>query len=234
MKKITKIISVLLSFILISQGAYAHSGRTDKNGGHRDNKNVSGLGYYHYHCGGYPAHLHPNGVCPYKGGTSSNASGTSGKSSSESGGSKSQNTYVPDYFVLSNMRTFVNGKEMPTFSHSRLGGAYIIVEDLKDYGFDIDWNGYTKTVSVIKNNEKALNPLPMDYYRSFGAGYSFFAIEKESPIRVLFKNSVSDTGYSPSAYSCCGYMAISIDELKAFTEDWNWDSENLSLSLNMR
>ena len=48
--------------------AEAHSGRTDGNGGHRDNKNKSGLGSYHYHCGGYPAHLHPNGVCPYSGG----------------------------------------------------------------------------------------------------------------------------------------------------------------------
>ncbi len=45
----------------------AHSGRTDSNGGHRDNNNVSGLGSYHYHCGGYPAHLHSNGVCPYSG-----------------------------------------------------------------------------------------------------------------------------------------------------------------------
>jgi len=43
----------------------AHSGRTDSNGGHKDNKNASGLGPYHYHCGGYPAHLHDNGVCPY-------------------------------------------------------------------------------------------------------------------------------------------------------------------------
>ena len=47
----------------------AHSGRTDANGGHKDNKNVSGLGSYHYHCGGYPAHLHPNGVCPYAAGS---------------------------------------------------------------------------------------------------------------------------------------------------------------------
>ena len=31
--------------------AEAHSGRTDANGGHKDNKNVSGLGAYHYHCG---------------------------------------------------------------------------------------------------------------------------------------------------------------------------------------
>ena len=44
---------------------FAHSGRTDSKGGHRDNNNVSGLGSYHYHHG-YPAHLHPNGVCPYE------------------------------------------------------------------------------------------------------------------------------------------------------------------------
>lgn len=46
----------------------AHSGRTDAHGGHKDNKNASGLGSYHYHCGGYPAHLHENGVCPYANG----------------------------------------------------------------------------------------------------------------------------------------------------------------------
>ena len=45
--------------------AEARSGRTDRYGGHRDNKNKSGLGSYHYHCGGHPAHLHENGVCPY-------------------------------------------------------------------------------------------------------------------------------------------------------------------------
>lgn len=46
----------------------AHSGRTDSSGGHHDYNNVSGLGPYHYHCGGYPAHLHPGGVCPYSSG----------------------------------------------------------------------------------------------------------------------------------------------------------------------
>lgn len=42
-----------------------HGGRTDSSGGHKDNKNKSGLGSYHYHCGGNSAHLHDNGVCPY-------------------------------------------------------------------------------------------------------------------------------------------------------------------------
>ncbi len=58
-------ILIILSIILIYSNAYAHSGRTDSSGGHKDNKNKSGLGSYHYHCGGHPAHLHPNGVCPY-------------------------------------------------------------------------------------------------------------------------------------------------------------------------
>lgn len=49
----------------ITGTTFAHSGRTDSSGGHKDNKNKSGLGYYHYHHG-YSAHLHENGVCPYE------------------------------------------------------------------------------------------------------------------------------------------------------------------------
>ena len=63
-----------LFMLFFTSETFAHSGRTDSNGGHRDNKNVSGLGSYHYHCGGNEAHLHPNGICPYSG--SSNTSNT--------------------------------------------------------------------------------------------------------------------------------------------------------------
>ncbi len=65
-KKSVRFMGILLVFaILLTNSAWAHSGRTDSSGGHRDNKNKSGLGSYHYHCGGYPAHLHSNGICPY-------------------------------------------------------------------------------------------------------------------------------------------------------------------------
>lgn len=61
-----KVLSLLLSILVFSNTfATAHSGRTDSSGGHRDNKNKSGLGSYHYHCGGNDAHLHQNGKCPY-------------------------------------------------------------------------------------------------------------------------------------------------------------------------
>lgn len=86
-KNKVKIISnllIVLTLILIGANVYAHSGRTDSRGGHKDNKNKSGLGSYHYHCGGHSAHLHTNGVCPYLSNSSSSKSSTSSYSSSKS------------------------------------------------------------------------------------------------------------------------------------------------------
>lgn len=78
MKK--KICCVALALLLLITPAHAHSGRTDSNGGHYDHS----TGEYHYHHG-YPAHQHPNGVCPYdfddKTGQSSGTSGGGGTSS---------------------------------------------------------------------------------------------------------------------------------------------------------
>ena len=77
---IATVVPVQLDYFTIT--AEAHSGRTDKYGGHKDNKNVSGLGYYHYHCGGNPPHLHENGICPYAGGTGTAGDGTTSTGSS--------------------------------------------------------------------------------------------------------------------------------------------------------
>ncbi|MBN2838955.1 MAG: peptidoglycan-binding protein [Fusobacteriaceae bacterium] len=85
MKK--KSVLLVIAFSCIFSMSYAHSGRTDSSGGHKDNKNKSGLGYYHYHHG-YPAHLHNNGVCPYEGGSTKK---TSKKSTSSVDTKKIQN-----------------------------------------------------------------------------------------------------------------------------------------------
>ena len=60
MKKILCIIIAVICVISFSILCFAHSGRTDANGGHKD----SSTGEYHYHHG-YPEHQHPNGKCPY-------------------------------------------------------------------------------------------------------------------------------------------------------------------------
>ena len=111
MNKITKrlsicILSGTLMFAPVALGAEdysivseAHSGRTDSNGGHKDNKNKSGLGSYHYHCGGHPAHLHDGGVCPY-GGTATSSAAASGITSSEV-----TSTSTPSSSVSSGVKT---------------------------------------------------------------------------------------------------------------------------------
>lgn len=80
-KVLISILMIMAMILCFNLTAFAHSGRTDSSGGHKDNKNASGLGSYHYHCGGYPAHLHTNGICPY--------SSKSGKSTSSSSNSYS-------------------------------------------------------------------------------------------------------------------------------------------------
>ena len=68
-KKYFKIVFALVLIILLVFSfftiCFAHPGNTDSKGGHRDIKNNSGLGNYHYHCGGNPAHLHKNDICSY-------------------------------------------------------------------------------------------------------------------------------------------------------------------------
>lgn len=90
-KKLMKKLSVyaisgMLCFSTAPGIVQAHPGRTDSSGGHHDNKNVSGLGSYHYHCGGNPAHLHSGGVCPYGGSAATSDTSSSGGNTSTSAG----------------------------------------------------------------------------------------------------------------------------------------------------
>lgn len=66
MKRFKKFGTALLSCMMLTASfttvsnmtmitAEAHQGRTDAQGGHHDYKNKSGLGSYHYHCGGHEA-----------------------------------------------------------------------------------------------------------------------------------------------------------------------------------
>nr|DAG25468.1 MAG TPA: hypothetical protein [Caudoviricetes sp.] len=85
-KQVIFLIAAISLIITSASPVMAHSGRTDSSGGHKDNKNKSGLEYYH--CGDYPAHLHKNGVCHYKNRTSFNSNSCTSNTSY-----KNENTY---------------------------------------------------------------------------------------------------------------------------------------------
>lgn len=105
---------IITLLVLVPITSYGHPGRTDGNGGHKDNKNASGLGSYHYHCGDNPAHLHTN-ECPYgNGGTSGDIGGTT--NDWESSWAKDS---IKDFIEKEYIKGYPDGSFKPTKSINR-------------------------------------------------------------------------------------------------------------------
>ena len=141
-KKIISILLIILSIISIGVNAYAHSGRTDSSGGHKDNKNKSGLGSYHYHCGGHPAHLHTNGVCPY---SSSSSASKSSTSSSSSLGTKTTST-VPATVAVTDIKINENVTNMEEGESKKLTTT-ITPDNATDK--NITWKSSDESIATV-------------------------------------------------------------------------------------
>ena len=145
-----------ISVILIGINSYAHSGRTDSSGGHKDNKNKSGLGSYHYHCGGNPAHLHTNGVCPYSSSSSSsNSSTSSSSSSSKSSTSTSQSsstqttTTVPSTVAVTGIQINENIESLEV-GKSKIITATITPSNATDK--NITWKSSDESIATVNTS----------------------------------------------------------------------------------
>ncbi len=134
-KRVFSIFTICILLITMSMSAFAHGGKTDGSGGHKDNKNKSGLGGYHYHCGGYPAHLHTNGVCPYKSG---------GSSSSSSSSYSAPKTVYATKVNVSNMPSKINAGD----SVELKGSAYPSNAEDKT----ISWESSDNSVATVSSN----------------------------------------------------------------------------------
>lgn len=139
-KKTISILLTILTIISIGVNLYAHSGRTDSSGGHKDN-NKSGLGSYHYHCGGHPAHLHTNGVCPYSSSSSSSKSSASSSSSS----TKTTST-VPTTIVVTDIKINENVTSMKEGESQKLT-ATITPDDATDK--NITWKSSDESIATV-------------------------------------------------------------------------------------
>lgn len=147
--KIISILLITLSIISIGVNAYGHSGRTDSSGGHKDNKNKSGLGSYHYHCGGHPAHLHTNGVCPYSSSSSSSKSSTSSSSSS----STKETSTVPTTIVATDIKINENVRSMKEGESEKLT-ATITPENATDK--KVTWKSSDENIATISSSGKII------------------------------------------------------------------------------
>ena len=157
-KKILSILIILIGILSIQISVYSHSGRTDANGGHKDNKNKSGLGSYHYHCGGHPAHLHPNGVCPYSSSGKSTTSGSSsGSSSSSSSSATKTTTAIPTTIAVTEIQIDKKVEDMEVGDNEKLT-AIITPSNATDQ--NITWKSSDESIATVDSTGKVIAKKP--------------------------------------------------------------------------
>ncbi|OHW61415.1 hypothetical protein EUAN_22650 [Andreesenia angusta] len=222
-KRFMKKASVLaVSFALLTSSvAFGHSGRTDSSGGHRDNKNVSGLGYYHYHCGGNPAHLHPNGRCPYSGSSTPSTSGGSNATSPVKISAKVPNTSVKIDGV--NINT-ANAKYPPLLFKDI---TYIPITFDIVYYLDINYNWtdasnlkFSRTIGL--KNTKQFKQMFTD--GSSWSGMSAYATKVNKGIIV--NNLWVNNTYPIINYKNINYIPLTYDFVTNLGLSYTWDPVN--------
>lgn len=148
--KLAKIIMVLSLALMTSVSPVdAHSGRTDSSGGHRDNKNKSGLGSYHYHHG-YGPHLHTNG-CPYSSTTTNSDGGRSSSSVDHEAQQKKAQEQEQEEVKSKGYNSGYNDGYIGKTSGSYYSGSY---SELYQSRYD---EGYTQGREKLEKEKEELN-----------------------------------------------------------------------------
>lgn len=123
---------------------------------------------------------------------------------------------------FTDMRTFIDGNEVPSFCYAAGGGkAVIIAEDLKDYGFDVTYDEREHTVYLKRNPLKQPSPIPIDFYRGKN-GQKAWSIISGSGIEVVLDDGLTKHKLT-DIYNVGGYVCLSIDEFKSIYS-FVWDA----------
>lgn len=126
-----------------------------------------------------------------------------------------------DFIVAADSRCFINDWEIPLFVHygTEKDGYencdVVMLDDLKDYGFDVSYDLESDTVTVTNNTDKDLTAGP-----NYGEQETLITDEKLAlsnwePAKILLKTNSSDPGvYAKTTFDINGRGAIAVDELK--------------------
>jgi len=214
LKKLNAILTCLLFLFICITPVQAHSGRTDSSGGHRDNKNASGLGSYHYHHGMGP-HLHPGGVCPYASGSSSNTSSGLKYSSNSSSYSSSNNIVatIPNYSIKINNTWIDNqSRKYPILSYKSITYIPLTYNVCSALGISSNWSS-ARGLSLTRGN-KATYTEPVIEYDIFAYNLS----GKNVPVTLPGNMTVNGTWFANAQQE---YPFIEYRDITYMPLTWN-------------
>jgi len=213
MKKLFAFLLVVILMLSASTMAFAHSGRTDSSGGHRDNRNASGLGSYHYHCGGNPAHLHPNGVCRYR--TPSQSPRTPAQSTTTPAQTQAPTlTATPVASMV-----YVNGENISCEAYTIDGSTFFKLRDIAyvlngtEYQFVVGWNAGRNAIELSRGQP----------YVAVGGELQRSGGTSQAPTRTASSVLVDGSVVSMTAYTIDGntyFRLRDIGDVIGFSVSW--------------
>lgn len=124
-----------------------------------------------------------------------------------------------DSIYYTELRTFVNGAEMPTFMYNgSTPHTVIIAEDLKDYGFNVSYDEGTATLNIEYDSDKPVTPIPLESYKGL-SGIKAFTV-MNSGVTVVLDDGLTEHRLT-DVYNIGGYMCVSVDEFSGIY-DFLW------------
>ena len=126
------------------------------------------------------------------------------------------------------MRVFLNGYEMPAFAyHSETPRALVMVEKLRNYGFDVFSDAATQTVTAKFRPGKAVTPMDLEDYRGKDGQKAYPILN--SKVRVILDDGAQEYEIRDT-YNIGRYVCVSADALSEIY-DCQWDPEARTYSI---
>jgi hypothetical protein len=120
------------------------------------------------------------------------------------------------------IRTYINGVEIPCFSVD--GRCVVTAEDLRGYGFDVVWNGESKSLDITRGKSAEFVPV---YGKEKGESGSFYADIYPTDITVSFN------GKALKAYAINGEMLIQPESLESSGISFVYDDNARALYITV-
>ena len=101
---------------------------------------------------------------------------------------------------------YINHYAIPSYAVN--GTSCIVAEDLRNFGFDVEWDNSSRSLTLKRNNQTQIHEMN---FKKEAAPSSEFADLLETDI------SVYADGTKLTSYAINGYTFIPLEELKIFT-----------------